>query len=149
MDGFYAGEDHPTSLGDGPVDFIPKIARQLIWQPLNMGIAIQWMFIGIGAGFLLGGSQGMARSLFCQMVPESRSAEFFGFIGFFGRAASFIGPALYFGVSGIADARTAILSIMLLIVLGVILTWFVDVEEGARIAAEEDAKYAKMAEEGE
>ena len=37
------------------------------------------------------------------------------------------------------------MSIMLLIVLGVILTWFVDVEEGARIAAEEDAKYAKMA----
>lgn len=146
MDGFYAGEDHPTSLGDGLVDFIPKIARQLIWEPLNMGISVQWLFIGIGAGFLLGGSQGMARSLFCQMVPESRSAEFFGFIGFFGRAASFIGPALYFGVSGIADARTAILSIMLLIVLGVILTWFVDVEEGARIAAEEDAKYAKMLE---
>ena len=149
MDGFYAGEDHPTSLGDGLVDFIPKTVRQLIWEPLNMGISIQWMFIGIGAGFLLGGSQGMARSLFCQMVPESRSAEFFGFIGFFGRAASFIGPALYFGVSGIADARTAILSIMLLIVLGVILTWFVDVEEGARIAAEEDAKYAKMAGESE
>lgn len=149
MDGFYAGEDHPTSLGDGLVDFIPKLARQLIWEPLNMGISVQWMFIGIGAGFLLGGSQGMARSLFCQMVPESRSAEFFGFIGFFGRAASFIGPALYFGVSGIADARTAILSIMLLIVFGVILTWFVDVEEGARIAAEEDAKYAQMSAEGE
>ncbi len=149
MSGFYVGEDHPTSLGDGPVDFIPKFARQLIWEPLNMGISIQWMFIGIGAGFLLGGSQGMARSLFCQMVPESRSAEFFGFIGFFGRAASFIGPALYFGVSGIADARTAILSIMLLIVFGVILTWFVDVEEGARIAAEEDAKYAKMTAESE
>jgi UMF1 family MFS transporter len=141
--------DHPTSLGDGPVDFIPQKARQLIWEPLNMGISIQWMFIGIGAGFLLGGSQGMARSLFCQMVPESRSAEFFGFIGFFGRAASFIGPALYFGVSGIADARTAIMSIMLLIIMGVILTWFVDVEEGARIAAEEDAKYAKMSAEGE
>jgi hypothetical protein len=38
---------------------------------------------------------------------------------------------------------------MLLIVFGVILTWFVDVEEGARIAAEEDAKYAQMSAEGE
>jgi UMF1 family MFS transporter len=83
------------------------------------------------------------------MVPESRSAEFFGFIGFFGRAASFIGPALYFGVSGLADARTAILSILMLIVLGVILTWFVDVETAAEIAKAEDAKYAAQASESE
>ena len=148
-DGFHAGEDHPTSLGDGPIDVIPQLARKLIWQPLGMGISVQWLFIGVGAGFLLGGSQGMARSLFCQMVPESRSAEFFGFIGFFGRAASFIGPALYFGVSGVADARTAILSIMMLIVLGVILTWFVDVEAAAEIARAEDAKHAAMLGEGE
>ncbi len=148
-DGFHAGDDHPTSLGDGPIDVIPVTARKLIWEPLNMGISVQWMFIGIGAGFLLGGSQGMARSLFCQMVPESRSAEFFGFIGFFGRAASFIGPALYFGVSGLADARTAILSILMLIVVGVILTWFVDVETASEIAKAEDAKYAAQAGESE
>jgi UMF1 family MFS transporter len=144
-EGFHAGDDHPTSLGDGPIDVIPMTARRLIWEPLNMGISVQWMFIGIGAGFLLGGSQGMARSLFCQMVPESRSAEFFGFIGFFGRAASFIGPALYFSVSGLADARTAILSILMLIVVGVILTWFVDVETASEIAKAEDAKYAAQA----
>ena len=55
MAGFYAGDDHPTSLGDGPVDFIPEKARQWIWEPLNMGISVQWLFIGMGAGFLLGG----------------------------------------------------------------------------------------------
>ena len=45
----------------------------------------------------VGGSQGMARSLFAQMVPE-RSAEFFGFIGFFGKVAAFIGPWMYFAL---------------------------------------------------
>ena len=41
----------------------------------------------------------------------------------------------------IADSRTAIMSILMLIVAGVILLFFVDVEEGARVAAEEDAKF--------
>jgi len=52
-------------------------------------------------------------------------------------------------VSGLADARTAILSILMLIVLGVILTWFVDVETAAEIAKAEDAKYAAQASESE
>ena len=47
--------------------------------------------------------------------------------------------------SSVHWCQRCVLSAVLLIVLGVILTWFVDVEEGARIAAEEDAKYAKMA----
>ena len=43
-------------------------------------------------------------------------------------------------IGNIADSRTAIMSILLLIA-GVILLFFVDVEEGARVAAEEDAKF--------
>ena len=137
----FLGEDHPVSLGDGYLDAIPIWTRDNIWQPMNIGISIQWLLIGLGAGFLLGGSQGMARSLFAQMVPESRSAEFFGFIGFFGKVAAFIGPWMYFAIGNVADSRTAIMSILMLIVAGVILLFFVDVEEGARVAAEEDAKF--------
>ena len=66
----FLGEDHPVSLGDGYIDAIPIWTRDNIWQPMNIGISIQWLLIGLGAGFLLGGSQGMARSLFAQMVPE-------------------------------------------------------------------------------
>ena len=55
----------------------------------------------------------MARSLFAQMVPESRSAEFFGFIGFFGKVAAFIGPWMYVAIGNIADSRTAIMSILM------------------------------------
>ena len=47
--------------------------------------------LGCLAGVLLGGSQGLARSLFGQMVPETRSTEFFGFFGFFGKVAAFMG----------------------------------------------------------
>ena len=43
---------------------------------------------------LLGGSQGLTRSMFGQMVPETRSAEFFGFFGFFGKVAALLGPLI-------------------------------------------------------
>ena len=55
----FLGEDHPVSLGDGYIDAIPIWTRDNIWQPMNIGISIQWLLIGLGAGFLLGGSQGM------------------------------------------------------------------------------------------
>ena len=87
-------------------------------------------------------SQGLARSLFGQMVPKSRSAEFFGFFGFFGKAAALLGPLLY-GVVGtmFGSSRAGLASIGLLIVIGTFLLTFVDVEEGIRVANEVDAEY--------
>ena len=93
MDGTTAlGDDHPTSLGDGPLDFVSDAARDNLWGPLGFGVFLQFLLLGCMAGALLGGSQGLARSLFGQMVPETRSAEFFGFFGFFGRVAAILGP---------------------------------------------------------
>ena len=89
------GENHPTSLGDGMLDFIPDTARNLIWAPLGITVFFQFLLLGAFAGALLGGSQGLARSMFGQMVPETRSAEFFGFFGFFGKVAALLGPLIY------------------------------------------------------
>ena len=89
------GVDHPTSLGDGMLDFIPETARKLVWAPLGMTVFFQFLLLGVFAGALLGGSQGLARSMFGQMVPETRSAEFFGFFGFFGKVAALLGPLIY------------------------------------------------------
>ena len=81
-----------------------------------------------------GGSQGLSRSLFGQMVPETRSAEFFGFFGFFGKVAAFIGPFLYGTLAILYDDRVAILSIGLLILSGTIMLKWVDVEDGIAVA---------------
>ena len=62
-----------------------------------------------------------------QMIPEHRSAEFFGFIGFFGKIATLTGPWIYVAVDQISDPRTAIFSILSLVVMGLILLQFVDV----------------------
>ena len=129
-----AGIDHPTNLGDGPLDFIAKAARDLVWQPLGISVTIQFLILGVLFGSIMGGSQGLSRSLFGQMVPETRSAEFFGFFGFFGKVAAFIGPFLYGTLAILYDDRVAILSIGLLILSGTIMLKWVDVEDGIAVA---------------
>ena len=51
------GVNHPTSLGDGMLDFIPKTARSLVWAPLGMSVFFQFLLLGVFGGALLGGSQ--------------------------------------------------------------------------------------------
>jgi len=89
---------------------------------------------------VLGGSQGLARSLFGQMVPETRSAEFFGFFGFFGKVAALIGPFLYATMTLIFDSRVGVLSVAMLILIGALLLTRVDVDAGRTDARAEDAR---------
>lgn len=134
------GVDHPTSLGDGMLDFIPETARKLVWAPLGMTVFFQFLLLGVFAGALLGGSQGLARSMFGQMVPETRSAEFFGFFGFFGKVAALLGPLIYSVMTVWFDSRVGIFAISLLIVAGAILLRRVDVEDGIAVARAEDER---------
>jgi len=134
------GIDHPTSLGDGVIDVIPDTVRTLVWGPLGISVGIQFLLLGCAMGTLLGGSQGLARSMFGQMVPETRSAEFFGFFGFFGKVAAFIGPLLYGFMTVMYDSRMGILSIAILILIGALMMRMVDLEQGREDAKAEDAR---------
>ena len=134
------GMDHPTSLGDGPIDVIPETVRDIVWEPLGLSVGLQFLILGCGMGTLLGGSQGLSRSMFGQMVPETRSAEFFGFFGFFGKVAAFIGPLLYATLTVMFDSRVGVFSISLLILIGAFMMRIVDLEDGRAAARAEDAK---------
>ena len=138
------GVNHPTSLGDGMLDFIPKTARTLVWAPLGMSVFFQFLLLGVFGGALLGGSQGLARSMFGQMVPETRSAEFFGFFGFFGKVAALLGPLIYSVMTVWFDSRVGIFAISLLIVAGAIMLRKVDVEDGIAVARAEDERNRQM-----
>ena len=138
------GVDHPTSLGDGMLDFIPETARTYVWAPLGMSVFFQFLLLGVFAGALLGGSQGLARSMFGQMVPETRSAEFFGFFGFFGKVAALLGPLIYSVMTVWFDSRVGIFAISLLIVAGAIMLRRVDVEDGIAVARAEDERNRQM-----
>ena len=139
------GIDHPTNLGDGPIDVIPDTARNTVWGPLGLSVGLQFLLLGCGMGTLLGGSQGLARSMFGQMVPETRSAEFFGFFGFFGKVAALLGPLIYGIMTVMFDSRVGILSIAILILTGALLLRGVDVEQGRLDAQAEDARNRGLA----
>ena len=134
------GINHPSSLGDGTLDVIPETVRSLVWAPLGMSVFFQFLLLGVFAGALLGGSQGLARSLFGQMVPETRSAEFFGFFGFFGKVAALLGPLIYALMTVWFDSRVGIFALSILIIAGVLILRKVDVEDGIAVAKAEDER---------
>ena len=139
------GVDHPTNLGDGVLDAIPEAVRSSVWEPLGLTVGMQFLLLGCAMGTLLGGSQGLARSMFGQMVPETRSAEFFGFFGFFGKVAALLGPLIY-GIMTVAfDSRVGIFSISIIIFIGTVLMRYVDVDAGRADAAAEDARNRGLA----
>ncbi len=142
LDGANAtGRLHRSNLGNGPIDWWPAMVRRLVWERLGLDAPYQWLLLGVGVGLVMGGSQALARSLFAQIVPHTRSGEFFSFFGFMGRVSTVFGPLLYVVVTGLIDTRVAILSIMVLIVAGGVLLHWVDVRSGARAADEEDARH--------
>ena len=135
---FSVGEYHPSALNSGIIDFWPKAIRKLIWSPLNIDAGYQFLLLGVFGGFVMGGSQALARSLFAFIIPDSKSGEFFGFFGFVGRASAFIGPLIYALIAGIFDTRMAILIILMFIVAGAALLTKVDVTLGRQNALESD-----------
>ncbi len=143
------GDRHPTIVDQGgPVDGWAEIMRDNVWKPLNLGVALQWIILGMFVGVAMGSAGAQARSMFSQLVPETRTSEFFGFFGFLGKSAAMIGTFLYGIASTTYDSRVAILSITVVILLGTFLTSRVDLEEGIRVAEEEDARVRALAQSG-
>jgi UMF1 family MFS transporter len=98
------------------------------------------MILGIFVGCAIGAAGAQARSMFTRLIPETRTTEFFGFFGFIGKAAAMIGPFLYALAVSQFDSRVALLTIAIVILLGTLLASCVNLEEGERVAAMEDAR---------
>ncbi|MCX7305511.1 MAG: MFS transporter [Hyphomicrobiales bacterium] len=75
--------------------------------------------VAIVAGLVIGSSQSLCRSMYAQMVPAERNAEFFGFNALVGRASAALGPLLFGLVNAATGSqRMAMASIGGFIVLG-------------------------------
>ena len=99
---------------------------------------LQFWILGAFIAMVMGGSQAISRSLFAQMIPDGREAEFYSFYEVSERGTSWTGPLL-FGIMNQAfgSLRPAILSLIFFFVMGLILLPFVNVKK-----AIEDAKRA-------
>ncbi|HUQ12627.1 MAG TPA: MFS transporter [Steroidobacteraceae bacterium] len=80
--------------------------------------------LAITVGLVQGGVQSLSRSLFGRLVPEGKSAEFFGFFNMMGKFATVLGPLLIAIVAGAThNERASIISLVLLFVIGGALLW--------------------------
>ncbi|HDH50479.1 MAG TPA: MFS transporter, partial [Nitrospirae bacterium] len=91
--------------------------------------------LAVSIGLVQGGVQSLSRSFFTRIIPQNKSAEFFGFYNMLGKFAAVIGPILM-GWIGVVfgDPRVGILSIIVLFISGAVLLFFVNEEEGSRMA---------------
>ena len=61
---------------------------------------IIWFYvIGFIAGFALTGAQAVSRTMVSQLAPETKSAEFYGFLSVAGRTSTFVGPLVFGTIS--------------------------------------------------
>lgn len=90
----------------------------------------EFFILGAFIAIVLGGSQAISRSLFAQMIPNGKEAEFFSFYEISERGTSWIGP-LVFGLANqiYGDLRIAILSLIFFFVVGLLLLPRVNVQK--------------------
>ena len=107
---------------------------------LQKGSAVQFYVLGVAIGLVLGGTQALTRSLFGQMTPVGKEAEYYGLYEISDRGTSWLGT-LSFGldVQLTGSYRIAFVSLVNFFVLGFALLTRVDVRAAAAEARGEQA----------
>ena len=133
-----------------------QVARRLgAWRTVLGGI-IMWVFVivaaffvpekalaalfalGVGIGLVMGGTQALSRSMYSQLVPRDREAEFFSLYQALERGTSWFGAVIFGVVHQLTDSyRPAILALIVFFVLGGVLLAKVDMRKGIREAGNE------------
>jgi UMF1 family MFS transporter len=102
----------------------------------------QFFVLGGFIALVMGGSQAISRSLFAQMIPAGREAEFYAFYEVSERGTSWIGPLIFGLVNQVfGSLRPAILSLIFFFVAGLIVLPMVDTSKAIA-----DAKASKAIE---
>jgi len=94
-----------------------------------------FLALAAGIGLVLGGTQALSRSMFSQLVPRGREAEWFGLYQSAERGTSWLGTLVFglvFQLTG--SYRPAIASLVVFFVIGGVLLWRVDMARGRREA---------------
>lgn len=101
----------------------------------GMSSAFHFYVLAILVGVVQGGSQALSRSIYSQLVPAGRSAEFFGFYGLSSKFSAIFGPFV-FGLAGqlTGSSRFGILSLAVFFIIGIILLWGLNIEKGKQEA---------------
>ncbi|MCA9871467.1 MAG: MFS transporter [Anaerolineae bacterium] len=92
--------------------------------------AAGFFILGVAVGLVMGGSQALSRSMFSQMIPIGREAEYFSLYEISERGTSWLGPFVFALVNQFTGSlRLAILSVILFFVLGLFILLVTNTQE--------------------
>ena len=101
---------------------------------------LEFFILGIFIALVMGGSQAISRSLFAQMIPNGKEAEFYSFYEVSERGTSWTGP-LVFGLANqlFGSLRFGILALIFYFIAGLIVLPFVNVPKAMADVKEYDS----------
>lgn len=106
-----------------------------------MQTGAHFLILAITVGMVQGGTQALSRSLFATLIPRYKSGQFFGLFAVVEKFAGIMGPMLFgFIAAATGSNRNAILGVIALFIVGGLLLCLVNVDEGRRIAREDQAR---------
>lgn len=91
---------------------------------------LQFFILGAFIALVMGGSQAISRSLFAQIIPKGKEAEFYSFYEVSERGTSWTGPLIFGLVNQMfGDLRLGILALIFYFIAGLIVLPFVNVQK--------------------
>ncbi len=98
---------------------------------LPAGQVVPFLALAAAIGIVLGGTQALSRSLFSQLVPRGREAEYFSLYQACERGTSWLGTLVFGLVHQVTGSyRPAILALIVFFVIGLVLLARVDARRG-------------------
>lgn len=95
---------------------------------LPAGRPLEFFALAVGIGLVLGGTQALSRSLFSQLIPRGKEAEYFGLYEISERGTSWLGTLLFgLALQFTGSYRVAIFSLVVFFVAGFAVLAKVDV----------------------
>jgi len=112
----------------------------LVYIYLAVKTTLQFFIMAAILALVLGGSQALSRSLYSQLIPKFKEAQYFGIYSVSDKGTSWLCP-LFFGLAlqFTKSYRIAILSLIVFFLAGLLALLKVDVERGERDVAGQTA----------
>jgi UMF1 family MFS transporter len=105
----------------------------LIYIYAFVSTVLQFFLVVAGIAIVMGGSQALSRSLFAQMVPRGKEAEYFSIYEISDKGTSWLGPMFYgLALQWTGSYQAAILSLIVFFAAGLAILSRVDVKKGER-----------------
>ncbi len=128
----WLGEKYGCKLGIQIALVVYMLVTIFAYQ---MNYVWEFYLLAVVIGLVQGGIQALSRSLYARLIPADKSAEFFGFYNMLGKFAAVIGPLLMGWIALVSEStRLSILSVLILLIVGFVLLYFVNIEEGEKNA---------------